>query len=114
LGGIAKTARIMRIMLRRLENNLASFDVIEVYRTHWTDMPCFATVVTFYSFHPFEERKRALASIDNIRTVLITGMQLVEGIGRDLMLAIHTNALSFLCSKDLKVLDFQIRKNEDV
>jgi hypothetical protein len=65
LGGIARTARITRMMLRRLENNLASFDVVEELRTHWMDMPCFATVMTICSFHPFEERKRTLAGIDN-------------------------------------------------
>ncbi len=45
--------------------------------------------------------------------VLITGRKLVEGMGGVLMLAIHANALQFLCSKELKVFDFQIRKNGD-
>ncbi len=98
LGGIARTARITRTMLKRLENNLAGFDVINVLRTHWTDIPCFATVTTFCSFHPLEKRKHALANIDNISMVLVTGRTLVEGIGRVLMLAIHANALPFLCS----------------
>jgi hypothetical protein len=107
-------ARITRMTLRRLENNFASFDVIKVLRTHWTDMPCFATVMTICSFHPFKERKHALASIDDIvSTVLVTGRKLMGGIGGVFMLAIHANALSFLCSKELKVLDFQIIKNED-
>ncbi len=70
-------------------------------------------MMTFCSFHPFKERKRALAGIDNISTVLVTGRKLMEGIGGVLMLATHANALPFLCSKELKVLDFQIRKNGD-
>ncbi len=96
-----------------VENNLASFDTVEVLRTHWIDMPRLATVMTFCSFHPFEERKNALACIDNISTVLVTGRKLVEGIGGVLMLAIHANALPFFCSKELKVFHFQIRKNGD-
>jgi hypothetical protein len=53
LGGIVRMARIMKMMLRRLENDLASFDVIKVLRTYQADMPSFATVMTFCSFHPF-------------------------------------------------------------
>ncbi len=106
-------ARITKTMLKRLENNLASFDAVEVLRIHWTDVPCLATVMTFCSFHPFEERKHALAGIDNISMVLVTGRKLVEGIGGVLKLAIHANALPFLCSKELKLLDFQMRKNRD-
>jgi hypothetical protein len=59
------------------------------------------------------KRNRPIAGIDNMSTVLVTGRMLVEGIGGVLMLAIHANALPFLCSKELKVLDFQIRKNGD-
>jgi hypothetical protein len=81
LGGIVRMVRIMRTTLRRLENNLASFDVIKVLRTHWMDMLCFATAIICCKFHPFEERKCTLASIDNISTVLNTGRTLVEGIG---------------------------------
>jgi hypothetical protein len=113
LGGIARMVRIIRTTLRWLVKNLASFDVVKVLRTHWMDMPCFPTVMTVCSFHPFEERKCTLAGIDNISTVLVTGRKLMEGIGGVLMLAIHASALSFLCSEELKVLDFQIRKNGD-
>jgi hypothetical protein len=81
-------------------------------RTHLMDMPCFATVMSFCSFHPFKERKYTLAYIDNLHTVLVKGRKLVEGIGRVLMFAIHTNALPFLCSKKLKVLDFKSERME--
>jgi hypothetical protein len=106
-------ARITRTMLRRLENDHASFDVLKVSGTHWKDMPCCATVVTFCSFYPFKERKRTFAGIDDIRTVLVTGRKLMEGIGGVLMLAVYANALLFLSSNELKVLNFKIRKNGD-
>ncbi len=91
------------MMLKRLENNLAGFDVIEVFKTYWMNMPCFATVTTCCSFHPFKERKHTLASIDDISAVLVTGRKLMEKIGGVLMLAIHANTLPFLCSKELEV-----------
>ncbi len=104
LGGVARTARITRRMLRRLENNLASVDVVNVLRTHWMDMPCFVTVMPICSFHPFKERKSALSGIDNKSTVLVTGRKLVEGIGGVLMLAIYANVLPFLCSRSSRYL----------